>query len=53
MARSKTQPEPKHNSVKQLLALGREKGYVLYDEIFETLPDDLVAQPGRRGRPAA
>ena len=45
LARSKNQPEPKHNSVKQLLALGREKGYVLYDEIFETLPDDIISQP--------
>jgi RNA polymerase primary sigma factor len=37
--------EEKYSSVKQLLDLGREKGYVLYDEIYELLPDEVVALP--------
>jgi RNA polymerase primary sigma factor len=36
--------EQKHTSVKQLLALGKEKGYLLYDEIFEILSEDLASQ---------
>ena len=35
--------EEKHPSVKQLIELGRGKGYLLYDEIYEMLPDDLVS----------
>jgi len=37
--------EEKYSSVKQLLDLGREKGYVLYDEIYELLPDEVVGLP--------
>ncbi|MEM9290391.1 MAG: RNA polymerase sigma factor RpoD [Acidobacteriota bacterium] len=37
--------EEKHTSVKQLLELGRDKGYLLYDEIYELLPEELVAMP--------
>ncbi|MDX1632547.1 MAG: RNA polymerase sigma factor RpoD [Thermoanaerobaculia bacterium] len=36
--------EQKHTSVKQLLALGKEKGYLLYDEIFEILSEELASQ---------
>ena len=35
--------ETRHSSVKQLLELGREKGYVLYDEIHDVLPDEVTA----------
>ena len=42
-----THIEDKHASVKQLVALGTSKGYLLYDEIFELLADELV-----RGREA-
>ncbi len=37
--------EEKHPSVKQLIELGRGKGYLLYDEIYEMLPEDVVAVP--------
>jgi RNA polymerase primary sigma factor len=37
-----THIEDKHASVKQLVALGSSKGYLLYDEIFELLADELV-----------
>ena len=35
--------EQKHPSVRQLIDLGRRKGYLLYDEIYEILPDEIVA----------
>ncbi len=35
--------EEKHPSVRQLVELGRGKGYLLYDEIYEMLPDELVS----------
>jgi len=31
--------------VKQLIALGKGKGYLLYDEIYEILPDEVVSLP--------
>jgi RNA polymerase primary sigma factor len=34
--------EQRHASVRQLLDLGRSKGYLLYDEIREILPSELV-----------
>ena len=37
--------ESRHSSVKQLLELGREKGYVLFDEIHVVLPDELTTLP--------
>src|SRR3990170_342198 len=37
--------EDKHGSVKQLIEIGKEKGYLLYDEIYELLPEELVALP--------
>ncbi|MEE2778335.1 MAG: RNA polymerase sigma factor RpoD [Acidobacteriota bacterium] len=37
--------ETRHTSVKQLIELGREKGYVLFDEIHDILPDEIVAVP--------
>ncbi|HEX2254794.1 MAG TPA: RNA polymerase sigma factor RpoD [Thermoanaerobaculia bacterium] len=37
--------EDKYPAVKQLIELGREKGYLLYDEIYEMLPDEVVSLP--------
>ncbi len=37
--------ERRHTSLRQLTAVGREKGYLLLDEILELLPDELVASP--------
>ncbi|MCP4656512.1 MAG: hypothetical protein GY856_13960, partial [bacterium] len=46
MAISKAAPiEDKYSSVKQLVDLGRSKGYLLYDEIYEMLPDEFVSLP--------
>ena len=42
--------EDKYTSVKQLIELGKEKGYLLYDEIYEMLPDEVVAPPRRARR---
>ena len=41
--------EEKYSSVKQLIELGKEKGYLLYDEIYEMLPEEVVSLPGRAG----
>ena len=32
-------------AVKQLIELGREKGYLLFDEIYDILPDDITGLP--------
>ncbi|MGH9360525.1 MAG: sigma-70 family RNA polymerase sigma factor, partial [Thermoanaerobaculia bacterium] len=37
--------EEKYASVKQLIELGKEKGYLLYDEIYEMLPEEVVSLP--------
>jgi RNA polymerase primary sigma factor len=37
--------EEKHASVKRLITLGEEKGYLLYDEIFEILPEEVASLP--------
>ncbi|HKI86941.1 MAG TPA: RNA polymerase sigma factor RpoD [Thermoanaerobaculia bacterium] len=37
--------EEKYPAVKQLIELGREKGYLLYDEIYEMLPDEVASLP--------
>ena len=42
---SVTPVEERHSSVKQLIELGQEKGYLLYDEIYELLPDEVVSLP--------
>ena len=36
--------EKRYTSVRQLVEHGREKGYLLVDEVMEGLPDDVVAQ---------
>ncbi len=33
--------EQKYDGVKELIALGKEKGYLLYDEVNDYLPDDI------------
>jgi len=35
--------EGRHSSLRQLTELGREKGYLLYDEVQDLLPDEQVA----------
>ena len=37
--------EEKYSSVKQLIELGQDKGYLLYDEIYEMLPEEVVSLP--------
>ncbi len=37
--------EDKYSSVKQLIELGQDKGYLLYDEIYEMLPEEVVSLP--------
>jgi len=37
--------EGRHSSLRQLVELGREKGYLLFDEIQEQLSDEIVASP--------
>jgi RNA polymerase primary sigma factor len=37
--------ETKYEEVRQLLALGKERGYISYDEINEILPDEVSASP--------
>ena len=37
--------EEKYDEVKQLIAIGKEKGYLLYDEVNELLPADIVVEP--------
>ena len=46
MATATAKPiESRYSAVKQLLELGKEKGYLLYDEIYDILPDELVSLP--------
>src|SRR5438477_8864423 len=37
--------EEKYVEVKQLIALGKEKGYLLDDEIYEVLPEEITSLP--------
>src|SRR5438128_7121598 len=37
--------EEKYAEVKQLIAIGKEKGYLLYDEIYEVLPEEITSLP--------
>jgi RNA polymerase primary sigma factor len=48
MLATATKPKPieeKYTSVKQLTELGKEKGYLLHDEIHDMLPDEVVSLP--------
>ena len=37
--------EDKYPSVKQLIELGKHKKFLLYDEIYEVLPDEVIGLP--------
>ena len=37
--------EERYEEVRQLVALGREKGYLAYDEINEMLPEEVSSSP--------
>src|SRR5260370_20546955 len=37
--------EEKYVEVTQLIALGKEKGFLLYDEIYEVLPEEVTSLP--------
>ena len=37
--------EDRYTAVKQLIEIGKEKGYLLYDEICDLLPDEVLALP--------
>jgi RNA polymerase primary sigma factor len=37
--------EEKYTEVKQLIAIGKEKGFLLYDEIYEVLPEEITSLP--------
>ena len=37
--------EEKHPELRGLIALGKERGYLLYDEIFHALPEDVANAP--------
>src|SRR5947209_8371088 len=37
--------EEKYAEVKQLIAIGKEKGFLLYDEIYEVLPEEITSLP--------
>jgi RNA polymerase primary sigma factor len=37
--------EEKYVEVKQLIALGKEKGFLLFDEIYELLPEEVTSLP--------
>jgi RNA polymerase primary sigma factor len=38
-------PEDRYEEVRQLLALGKDRGYLAYDEISEMLPDEVSSSP--------
>ena len=37
--------EEKFDEVRQLIIVGKEKGYLLYDEVNDLLPAELTANP--------
>ena len=37
--------EAKYEEVRQLLAVGKERGFLAYDEINEALPDEISSSP--------
>src|SRR5436190_10381578 len=37
--------EEKYAEVKQLIVIGKEKGFLLYDEIYELLPEEITSLP--------
>ena len=49
MSKKQRDPSPgveaKYDEVRQLVALGRERGFLAYDEINEMLPDEVSSSP--------
>ena len=50
MTKKKREPgaggiEDRHDEVRQLLQMGRERGYLAYDEISDLLPDEISSSP--------
>ena len=48
MSTTTTTPAPveeRYTSVRQLIELGSQKGYLLFDEIYEILPDEVASLP--------
>ena len=43
--RSPVTVEEKHPEVRTLINLGKERGYLLYDEIYQALPEELANAP--------
>src|SRR5262245_15340940 len=43
--REATSVEERYEEVRQLVELGREKGYLAYDEINEMLPEEVSSSP--------
>ncbi|HEX6209720.1 MAG TPA: RNA polymerase sigma factor region1.1 domain-containing protein, partial [Methylomirabilota bacterium] len=46
LSRSKEAPlsiEDKYDEVRQLISIGKEKGYLLYDEVNELLPSEITS----------
>jgi len=35
--------KPEMDDIKRLITVGKEKGYLTYDEVNEALPEDLVS----------
>jgi RNA polymerase primary sigma factor len=35
--------EEKYDEIRQLISMGKEKGYLLYDEVNELLPSDITS----------
>jgi RNA polymerase primary sigma factor len=33
--------EDKHNEVRKLIAIGKDRGYLRYNEIYDLLPEDI------------
>src|SRR5260221_220200 len=49
MSKKKREPisglEAKYEEVRQLIAVGKERGFLAYDEINESLPDEISSSP--------
>lgn len=45
MSKKPQGPEDKYEEVRQLIALGKDRGYLALDEINELLPDEITTSP--------
>ena len=48
---SKTADEPKIEELDKLIAKGKQKGFLTYDEVNDALPSDLVTLASSRSEP--